>query len=158
MGFLRFIKTAWTAAWAIYHFIKEVDRAGVEHFSDVWWLGLRARIIARVLFLARNQDKGWRKLFESDNQGLRGIQLLLKSDTIGEALGEKSIRDARQLLTDAIAEFGRVASATNGSSAVLDLTLIRQKIIEAGTILDAKDSLPGTVAATEMEIRQIGKD
>jgi hypothetical protein len=61
-----------------------LDKEGVTRFSDDWWRRLRWKIELFVDNLVVNQDKGWRKLVSLDNQFLRGVRILLKSDRLKE--------------------------------------------------------------------------
>jgi hypothetical protein len=135
------------AAWLLTHVIlviarKEADKAGVALFSESNALRVRRYLITRVLtWLTKFDQTKQGKTLNADNAVARFWEILWKSDTIGEELGKKPIREARKLLTDALAEFGKIEHlAVNGSVACLEWQkTVRQKIIAAGTILDAKD-------------------
>jgi hypothetical protein len=132
-------------AWIFTHIVlvvakREADKAGVALFSEANALRVRKLFITRVLFWLAKFDRTKRgKELNVDNAAAWFWQVMWKSDTIGAQLGEPSIREARQLLSEAIGEFGKVGSigAPNGWMAQ-----VRQKIIAAGTILDAKNLTP----------------
>lgn len=131
------------SAWLLTHVIlviakKEADKAGVALFSETNALRVRRYIIAIVMvWLTKVTETKWAKRIETDNQAVRFWELLWKSDTLGESIGEKSLREARKLLTDVISEFGQITYME--PSTISHLTTIREKIIAAGMILDAKD-------------------
>jgi hypothetical protein len=128
------------AMWFFTHVVltvakKEADKAGVALFSESNALKVRRALITRVLaWLARIDLTKWGQKMNTDNRAAWFWQIVMKSDTIGETLDEKSIRDARNLLTDVIGIIGSVGGTGNGY-----LSDIRKKVSEAGTILDQKN-------------------
>lgn len=84
MTYLRFLWHGCTFLKELWRQVKAIDAAGVARFSDQWWLEIRKWIEIRIVSAQKNQDTGWRALFQTDNQLLRGLQLLFKSDRIKE--------------------------------------------------------------------------
>lgn len=89
MGKVKAILT--TLAWipkvvsyvhAAVAWVRAQDAAGVERLSDEFWANARHSAELVVLGWAEGQDKGIRKLFQTDNQLLRGLGIWLKSDAI----------------------------------------------------------------------------
>ena len=82
MQFLKFLQVAWSAAWQIWSWIKELDATGVERYSDLWWWSLRFSTEQLIARLRNNEDRGWRRLIQFDNQLFRGLSIYLKSECL----------------------------------------------------------------------------
>lgn len=84
VSFLKFLWAAMAGLKEVWVHIQEMDQQNVLKFSDAWWLSLRKFLENWLYDQSLKSDQGWRKMFASDNQLIRGGQLLLKSNRLAD--------------------------------------------------------------------------
>jgi hypothetical protein len=82
LSFLSAIPKIIGFAWNGYKWVKKQDGAGVDFLSPAFFANARKDVEMFVMRLAKGQNSGIRKLFESDNAAIIGIGIFLKSDAI----------------------------------------------------------------------------
>ena len=82
MSIFTFIRTAWSAVWAAYKVLKDLDNRGVAMFSDQWADHVRWHLEMWLFNLSKNPNKGWRRLIQSEDQLIRAGQRVLKSSMV----------------------------------------------------------------------------
>lgn len=112
---------------------KEADAAGVAVQSEANALAVRRVLTTGILKWLNKHiiSKKWAKEIKSDDQLAWFWQIVMKSDSIGEMLGEESISKARTFLLVCMAELGK----PEGPS----VDVLRRNIVAAGTILEKKN-------------------
>jgi hypothetical protein len=82
LKFFAFWCAAYSAIRDLRKFLKDLDGKGVSRFSDQWAWEVRTWLINGLLALAKNQDKGWRKPWATDNQFIRAVGIITDSDRV----------------------------------------------------------------------------
>jgi hypothetical protein len=129
------------AQWVLTHVVlvvakREADKAGVALFSEANALRVRQVLTAGILswFTRAIISKRWAKEIKSDDQLAWFWQIVMKSDTIGERLGEPTLEDAKKFLKSALYEWERAFA----DGMPVDIEAVRVQIIQARQVLDAK--------------------